>query len=267
MIPADLFGPFRTLAALPGTVIETEEPFHGFSGAVYARLVERISADLRWYLSHAPGPAGTLLDLCCGSGRYLAAFAAAGWQATGVDTSAAMLDRARARVGGAAAVELLRADALTLSLGRAVDCVLIGGLSLPMFDATGRAALLGTARRHLRPGGTLLLDYSPRDVQCGDGGDIIGIPLRMAGGTGFAWIGWQRSDLDGRQRTNIYGELIAAHGTRRFLSSVSIELPTPQQLAGELAAHGFGIRDQARLHAEDGTARLSTALLACEVLP
>jgi|SRR6516165_2684565 len=42
-------------------------------------------------------PRGTLVDIGCGGGSHAAAFAAAGWQVTGVDVSADQLRLARAR--------------------------------------------------------------------------------------------------------------------------------------------------------------------------
>jgi SAM-dependent methyltransferase len=264
MTATDLFGPFRVLASMSGAVIEREEPFQGFSGAVYARSVDRITTDLRWYLANAPRPAGTVLDLCCGSGRYLGAFVAAGWSGIGVDLVPAMLDRTAARLcaaGGQA--QLHAADARTVDLDRRVDCVVIAGLSIAMFTPADRAAVLATARRHLRLGGALLLDYSPRRELAGDDTDVVGLPLRSPAATGFAWIGWERSDRLGRQRTNIYGEMISANGrTRRFLSTLTIELPSAAELTDELAEQGFRIQGQTELDPTTG-ARLPTRLLTC----
>ena len=49
--------------------------------------------------------AGALLDLACGSGRFLQEMQARGWHATGVDLNPRMLDQARAVLGEAARLE------------------------------------------------------------------------------------------------------------------------------------------------------------------
>ncbi|HST18452.1 MAG TPA: class I SAM-dependent methyltransferase [Gaiellaceae bacterium] len=94
-------------------------------------------------------PAGRLLDVGCGGGSHTAAFAAAGWSATGIDPSSAQLELARAR--GCNVVQ-----------GR--------GESLPFDDATFDAVVslwthtdvddwaqvLRESARVLRPGGRLV---------------------------------------------------------------------------------------------------------------
>ena len=97
-------------------------------------------------------PAGTALDAACGTGRYAAYLAGRGHRVVGVDGSAEMLDRARARVstGLFARAELSR---LPLADG-AADLVVCG---LALVHVPSLAPVLAEFARVLRPGGHLVI--------------------------------------------------------------------------------------------------------------
>ena len=61
---------------------------------------------------------GRLLDLGCGNGNLLALLAGSGFALTGVDLSEAMIDQARRRLGGRAALVVADARSLPLSPDR-----------------------------------------------------------------------------------------------------------------------------------------------------
>jgi SAM-dependent methyltransferase len=110
---------------------------------------------------HAPD-ARSLLDAGCGTGVHAAALSDAGFDVTGVDASATMIDEARKR---APAARLEIADIRELYLGRSFDAAssLFHVMSYQATAADLRAAL-GSIRRHLETGGTFLFDfwYGPR---------------------------------------------------------------------------------------------------------
>jgi ubiquinone/menaquinone biosynthesis C-methylase UbiE len=97
-------------------------------------------------------PAGTALDAACGTGRYAAYLAERGHRVVGVDGSAEMLDRARARVPGGT---FARADLRRLPLAdRAVDVVVCG---LALVHVPSLPPVLAEFARVLRPGGHVVI--------------------------------------------------------------------------------------------------------------
>ncbi|NIA68405.1 class I SAM-dependent methyltransferase [Pelagibius litoralis] len=107
-------------------------------------------------------PAGSVLDLGCGTGQLATRLAtnrsAGGREVTGVDPAAAMLDIARQRPGGDK-VTWREADARTVRLGRQFDLVLLTGHAFQAFltDSDQQAAL-ATVAAHLAPQGRFIFD-------------------------------------------------------------------------------------------------------------
>jgi len=107
---------------------------------------------------------GRALDLACGEGRNAVWLAEAGWDVTGVDFSAAGLNKAARHAAANGVGDRCRwvmADATTWDPhagdpdGPGVfDLVVVAYLQLP---AAGRAAALGAAVAALAPGGTLVV--------------------------------------------------------------------------------------------------------------
>jgi malonyl-CoA O-methyltransferase len=91
-----------------------------------------------------------VLDLACGSGRYLGRFAGAGAaRALGLDLSPAMLARA-----AALGQPLAQADLLRLPL--ATECWDVAVCGLAVGHLSGLANVLGEIGRVLAPGGTVI---------------------------------------------------------------------------------------------------------------
>lgn len=118
------------------------------------------SADHDWFASLVEG-AGSALDLGCGTGMFtaaLAALAARGIEAVGVDPAGAMLEIARTRPGGAR-MTWVQADARSLDLGRRFDAVTLTGHAFQtLLTRDDRAAVLAVIGRLLNPGGRFFFD-------------------------------------------------------------------------------------------------------------
>jgi SAM-dependent methyltransferase len=122
-------------------------------------LIERI------LVRHGLGSSRRLLDLGCGTGTHALRLAQRGHTVIGVDRSAEMLARARAKLAGSdGAIEFREADIRKVDLRQRFDAALM------MFTVLGYqltdsdlAEALSSVRRHLGPGGLFIFDvwYGP----------------------------------------------------------------------------------------------------------
>jgi ubiquinone/menaquinone biosynthesis C-methylase UbiE len=128
----------------------------------------RLQDDVEFYREWARACGSPVLDIGCGTGRLTLPLAADGGDVTGVDTSAAMLERARAAVRTAHLddrVTLVQADARALALEQRFRLAFCGLGSFAHFTSRAeQEAVLASMRRHLAPGGTLILDLGNAEL-------------------------------------------------------------------------------------------------------
>jgi SAM-dependent methyltransferase len=121
--------------------------------------------------------ASSILDLGCGTGRIARGLVARGYQVVGVDQSAEMLEHA-------AGFETVHGAIAGLELGRQFDAVLLASNLMNIPDDTDRRAVLGTATRHLAPGGIAIVQWEPPDwfdeVSDGTGGTAGPLRIELA---------------------------------------------------------------------------------------
>lgn len=131
--------------------------------------------DVGFFVDMAHTPRGPVLEVACGTGRVLIPCARAGASMVGLDLSAGMLARCRAKLAAEPAdvqarVELHQADMRTFDLGRTFDLITIpfrGFQHLLTVDDQRRA--LANVRRHLNDGGRFVLDlFNPSMPFLGD---------------------------------------------------------------------------------------------------
>lgn len=125
----------------------------GCAVAFYALLPPAGEAEIM----HAAIPPGsTILELGCGTGRILRRLAALGHSTLGVDESPDMLAHA-------ADLDTVCSPIQTLDLRRSFDAVLLASTLINTPDLALRTAMLNTARHHIAPGGSLLIQRYPPD--------------------------------------------------------------------------------------------------------
>jgi len=135
----------------------------------YARECDAVEAAVRRFGDG--GAYRALLDVGCGTGNHSIPLARRGYEVTGVDLSPDMVELARRKAAERGiAASFTTGDMRTVSLGRTFDVVAImfAVLGYAVSDADVAAAL-ANAKRHLRPGGLLVLDVWDRDTVMREG--------------------------------------------------------------------------------------------------
>jgi SAM-dependent methyltransferase len=127
------------------------EPFSTAPGIRDEEALRRLVA------SSGAGPADTVLDVACGPGLVVAAFAEVARHVTGIDLTPAMIDRARAlqRDRGLANVALTVGDVVPLPYGDAAFSIVVSRFAFHHFPDP--AAALREMVRVCRPGGRVVV--------------------------------------------------------------------------------------------------------------
>lgn len=124
---------------------------------------EHMVEDLEMYAGLAEAHGGPVLDVGCGTGRVTFHLAEAGYAVTGVDFSAAMLERARRKAAGRAdlkdMVHLIQGDAAQVDYPERYPLILLPYNTLMHFHTTdSQLRLLQRLAAHLAAGGVLAID-------------------------------------------------------------------------------------------------------------
>ncbi len=122
--------------------------------------------DVAMYRQFAESCPHGILEIGCGTGRVMVPLVEAGYRVVGVDESPQMLQIARARLARLPAErwQLLEADARTFDLAERFSMAFIAlNTFLHNLTRDDLLAMLSASRRHLAPGGALIVDLPPND--------------------------------------------------------------------------------------------------------
>lgn len=147
-----------------------------------ARLYELEHAgfeeDVHLYRSYALMTGGPVIELGCGTGRLMLPLAQAGYEVTGVDSSPAMLERARHKLesSGARSWRLVQADLSHLD-GLPSEHFGLAFCALNTWSHLWKAehalAVLRAAHRVLRPAGLLVVDLEDPERRVPGRGELL----------------------------------------------------------------------------------------------
>jgi SAM-dependent methyltransferase len=156
--------------------------------ALYDAEHRTLVADIDLYLDllHEARVRGPVVELACGSGRVAVPLARAGHRVTGLDLSAAMLRRARARrralpPEASARLRFSQQDMRRFRFPQPFAAAIIPFSSLALLpEAADRAACLECTARHLRPHAPLVIDLpSPVSVAPEGGRRVVTSRFRL----------------------------------------------------------------------------------------
>jgi SAM-dependent methyltransferase len=172
---------------------------------LYAALHDGTPGDVEFYVEACRG-AASVLELGCGYGRLVVPLARAGLDVVGLDIDPDLLALAEATVGDALVpaelprVALARGDMRAFEQGTTFDRVLLpfSGLYCLMEDDDVARCFAGI-RRHLAPGGTLVLDAYMADRFHDAPDDVdrdVFVPVRTVFARQQFWTVLERSTWD-----------------------------------------------------------------------
>ncbi len=163
-----------------------------------------------------PRPGMVVVDVGCGTGAFLAPYAAAGCRVIGLDSSAEMLGEARRRLGGGAL--LLRGEAAALPVASGAADLVVAMMLLHSLQAGERlAALAEMARAAGASGAVLLADHRPG---------------RPAGLKEWAARGTARAVEAAAGHGGGVASLLAVGGTRGPAAAAGLEVVASRTAAG-----------------------------------
>ena len=136
--------------------MSAHDPYRRIAG-VYDRVIEPMQAGVRRIALDVvpPQPEWQVLDVGCGTGTGIAQYADAGCTTIGVDVSAAMLEKATARLGDQA--ELYLTDGQTLPFDDGRFDLVTTLMVLHEVPPGARTAFVTEMARVVKPGSPLLL--------------------------------------------------------------------------------------------------------------
>ena len=233
----------------------------GFQTAELAAIYDAIFADRDdaafWRAVADEAGGGPILELGCGTGRVLLPLVRAGHEVTGLDLSAQMLARTRAKLQTEPPevrerARLVAADMTSFELDRGFAAIIcpFGGFQ-QLRTVTQQLACLERCRVHLLPHGRLVLDLpntAPAPPShAGDEPHDGEATAQLAGWTEGRRIRWWTTvtRYDGAQQWNeceVTYEIIAADGTSsRIMDTISLRYVFRYELEHLLVRAGFRV--------------------------
>ena len=210
-----------------------------------------LDADLQMYRQFAARCDAPILELGCGTGRVLIPLARQGYRITGIDASAAMLDRAREKVAVEALherVTLVEQEMGELELEERFNLAFAALNSFAHLHTTDdQLAALARIRHHLNPGGLLVLDmFNPDLARLLDTSGQVALARVMDGpGEDQRTMRFYTDEVDlGRQiihTTYIVDEIDAEGQVRRTLFPFSLRYVFRYELELLLRHAGFEV--------------------------
>ena len=177
----------------------------------------------------------SILDLCCGPGRFAIPLARLGYRVTGVDRTAFFLDKAKERAAAENVdIEWVQEDMRTFARPGTFDLALSMFTSFGYFDDKAEdLTVLRNIFASLRPGGVLVMDLVGKELVAAK--FSAAISKKQPDGT---VVIDRREVLDDWTRVRMEWTIIKGNSVRIF--TVHHTVYSGQELKDRLTAAGFG---------------------------
>ena len=226
------------------------DPYHHLA-PLYDRIHAGVREDIPLYLALAAETGGPILELGCGTGRTLIPLAEAGYHVVGLDSSPAMLERARARLDrspAAARARLVQGDMADFDLQAAFPLITVPFHTwLHLTTRPAQRAALASIRRHLQPAGRLVIHLpAPATiVEAEHDGALVLENTLTDPATGETVLQFSSTRLDEERQlyhvTWLYDRLAADGSVRRLVVPMTLHYLFPHQLELTLARAGLAL--------------------------
>ncbi len=207
--------------------------------------------DLAFYENLARHAEGSILELGVGTGRVAIPLAEQGFDVWGIDSSEAMLDRARTKASPEVAgrLRLEPGDNRDFHLDHEFELIFAPyGTFHHLLTEEDQASCLACVKEHLTPGGLFVCDLLPVHHDSWEPGVSVPLlhdwtrPLPDSGET-VTLMRAVRNDAARqlRHQTNIYDLVDAAGNVRRVIEEVDLRFTTRYEMEGLLRNAGLDV--------------------------
>ena len=232
-------GPFTDL--LERGLVKAAPDYSGALADAYDAIEGRRQEDLPFYRQTLSTP-GHVIDLGCGTGRVTRELLAIGHRVTAIDNSPSMLQILRDRLEHQN-LTVLEAGMESFAVEEAADAIVISYNSFYNMNTSElRSACVSCCRRHLKPGGLLIIDVDllvPQSVQSGFYSQVV----PHTDGSTNVFVDFADMNQDtGLRETQYLCLTLRPDGTYTgTLTNSSDFIPRPPEIKNLLLDNGFTI--------------------------
>jgi len=219
--------------------------YYGLVAAAYDPYLAAVDfGDAPLYRRLIAAQGGAALELACGTGRLLVPYRAEGLAVEGLDASAEMLERCRAKAAAAGVAATLHHAAMeSFALPRRYRTLYCAvGSFMLVSDLEARDAALAACHAHLEPGGLLALSLERPSATPPPAEPRLRREAKRADGAILrAWEQAVPADAPGVERWRMRNEVLVDGSVVASETHVMRLRPeAPEAMAALLAVRGFG---------------------------
>lgn len=223
------------------------QPTRNYYGSLCTEMYELLhpkapAEELAFYLSFAK-KGDKILEALCGSGRFFVPFVERGFDISGVDLSAEMLEKLKEKVPGA---KVTQGDLLDYCPGEQFDYIFISSGSVSLFtDMELCKKILRKLKGLLRPGGRLVFAVDSIANRCPED-ELYRLSASVKTGEGFDLLLKYKNHFDEESQTQFLPSIYELYNGEQLLQQEYMDFQTHLYRFGEMEEllAGLGFAEQ-----------------------